>query len=71
MITRVLYCPLALALIVIRLPLLVGLISLRMFCTFLFTAQSPITASLSRIYLLSCGVFIATNGEVTKGKLFE
>ena len=67
MIVKVLYAPIGLCLVAIRLGLLVALIFLRLILTYLQGAQSPITSSLTRFYLISCGVFIMAEGDMSKG----
>ena len=71
MLIKIIYAPIGLALVVIRLGLLIGLVFLRLILTYLQGAQSPITSSLTRLYLISCGVFIMAEGDTSKGFFSE
>ena len=67
--SKILYAPVGLGFIVLRLGLLIALVFLRLILTYLQGAQSPITSSLTRFYLIWCGVFIVSEGDQSKGQL--
>ena len=70
MLSKILYAPIGLGFIVLRLGLLVALVFLRLILTYLQGAQSPITSSLTRFYLIWCGVFIVSEGDQSKGEIY-
>lgn len=70
MLLLIAYAPVGLALLIVRLALLIVLVALRSFLVMSYGVSGEVTVNLTKLYLISCGVFMTSSGDISGGKLF-
>lgn len=69
MLLLIAYAPVGLALLIVRLALLIVFVALRSFLVMSYGVSGEVTVNLTKLYLISCGVFMTSSGDISGGKL--
>jgi len=70
MLLLIAYAPVGLALLIVRLALLIVLVALRSFLCMSYGVTGEVTVNLTKLYMISCGVFMTSSGDVSGASYF-